>query len=632
MSNDNDNYNYKDIIYNIELDSGSRRCTQPSKIKKQLKPHQLACLHKAIMMENHRKIRYASGEEIESNIGILGDIVGYGKTLTALSIVAHNNVDNILINNEKIISHHSTKAYNYFKLSAKNKNIESLNNIINSTLIIVPRGPVYVQWERTLRESTNLKYLAIENLNFINKHMPKYEPTSDFKEIIKYFNQYDVVLVKNTTLSVLFKYYDPYYLSLYKDRRHSSYIYNWKRVIIDECHDIINKIETLSYTYLWLISGTYLNICDRLYSSSNSLHHNIKEFIKEDYLNFMLVKCNKEFVKESFNVPPICEKFYLCKMSKYLKVIKNYINQTVLEKINANDISGAIKELGGKNETETGIANLICADMNKAIQNKYKEKDYINLLDIPDELKANKLKAIEQELINLNEKLKDLTERISEIESKTCAICLDNITHPIILDCTHIFCGSCIISLLNNKSMCGDNIKKCPNCRKEITSTDNLTAIVPEKKKDAVKLSNKDCIGKGILSKEETLIELILNNKTGKFIVFSRVDAAFSKITEILTTNNITHACLKGNTNQMMNILNNFKYGNTSVILLTTQYAGSGIDISVATDVIILHSMDADKQQAIGRAQRVGRITPLKVHNLCYEHELNENENTIITN
>ena len=624
-------YNYDNLIYNIELDSNSYRCIQPTKIKKQLKPHQLACLYKAIMMENHRKIVYASGEEVESNIGILGDIVGYGKTLTALSIVAHNNLDNIKINNEKIISYHSSKAYNYFKLSSKNKNIASLKKIINSTLIIVPRGPVYVQWERTLKESTNLKYLAVENLNFINKHMPSYDKNCD--EIINYFNQYDVILIKNTTLSILFKYYDPYYSSLYKELKHSSYIYNWKRVIVDECHDIINKIETLSYLYLWLISGTYLNICDRIYSSSISLHHNIKEFIKEDYLNFILVKCNKDFVKESFDIPQIVERFYLCKMSKYLKVIKNYINQNVLEKINANDISGAIKELGGKNETETGIANLICADMNKAIQNKYKEKDYITLLDIPEEVKSNKLKIIETELINLNEKLKDLTERISEIESKTCAICLDNITHPIILDCTHIFCGSCIINLLNNNNASADNIKRCPNCRNEITSTDNLTAIVPEKIEEVSKKSNKDCIGKGILSKEDTLIELILNNKKGKFIVFSRVDAAFSKITEILTINNITHACLKGNTNQMMNILNNFKYGNTNVILLTTQYAGSGIDISIATDVIILHSMDADKQQAIGRAQRVGRIAPLKVHNLCYEHELNDqelNENIII--
>ena len=180
--------------------------------------------------------------------------------------------------------------------------------------------------------------------------------------------------------------------------------------------------------------------------------------------------------------------------------------------------------------------------------------------------------------------------------------------------------NTCIINLLNSSTQ-NDNIKKCPTCRTEIRSAENLTAIVPVKIEDK-KLPNKDVIGKGVLSKEDTLIELILNNKSGKFIVFSRVDAAFSKITTILTANNINHACLKGNTNQMMNILNNFKYKNTNVILLTTQYAGSGIDISIATDVIILHSMAADKRQAIGRAQRVGRITPLKVHNLCYEHEM----------
>ncbi len=408
-------------------------------------------------------------------------------------------------------------------------------------------------------------------------------------------------------------------LHMYKELKHSSYIYNWKRVIIDECHDIINKIETLSYLYLWLISGTYLNICDRVYSSSFSLHHNIKELIKDDHLNYMLVKCNKDFVKQSFHVPPIIENFYLCKMSKYSRAIIPYISQNILEKINANDISGAIKDLGGKNETEQGIANLICADMNKAISNKYKEKDFILLLDIPDELKTNKLNLIDIELKTLKDKLKDLTDRISEIENKQCVICLDNITHPIILDCAHIFCGTCIIKMLNTNTH-NDN-KRCPVCRSAIKSAENLTAIVPVKIEEN-KIIKKDVIGKGILSKEETLIELILNNKEGKFIVFSRVDAVFSKITEILTANNINHACLKGNTNQMMNILNNFKYKNTNVILLTTQYAGSGIDISIATDVIILHSMDADKQQAIGRAQRVGRISQLRVHNLCYEHEM----------
>jgi hypothetical protein len=36
--------------------------------------------------------------------------------------------------------------------------------------------------------------------------------------------------------------------------------------------------------------------------------------------------------------------------------------------------------------------------------------------------------------------------------------------------------------------------------------------------------------------------------------------------------------------------------------------------------------MAVDKQQAIGRAQRVGRTNNLIVHNLCFEHEMEDNE------
>ena len=65
-----------------------------------------------------------------------------------------------------------------------------------------------------------------------------------------------------------------------------------------------------------------------------------------------------------------------------------------------------------------------------------------------------------------------------------------------------------------------------------------------------------------------------------------------------------------------------FKSGELNVILLSTKYAGSGIDISYATDIIIYHKMGEDKIQAVGRGQRVGRTSPLSVHNLLYEHEM----------
>ena len=333
------------LTYDIELDSKSMRCGQPSKIKKTLKPHQLACLYKAIYMENVGSITYRNRDakiKISTNIGIIGDIVGYGKTLTALSIIAHNPLEKIHTNSVKVHSFHSAKAYNYFTAETENLSLPNLDTMINSTLIIVPRGPVYVQWEKTLKESTDLKYIAIEDLNYIKKNIPQLNNTNGHREIIDYFNQFDVVLIKNTTLDRLLDYYN------YPVRYSNNFIYNWKRIMIDECHDIINKIEIFNYMFIWLISGTYFNMCHKISSSSYSQYYNIKDILREDYINYILVKCNKDFVKESFKIPPIIEHYHLCKMSKYLKIIKKYINSSILDKINANDISGAIKDLVGR--------------------------------------------------------------------------------------------------------------------------------------------------------------------------------------------------------------------------------------------------------------------------------------------
>ena len=114
--------------------------------------------------------------------------------------------------------------------------------------------------------------------------------------------------------------------------------------------------------------------------------------------------------------------------------------------------------------------------------------------------------------------------------------------------------------------------------------------------------------------------------KWQRFLVTS-FDGELLKTNKTLTTldlnnNNITYAELKGNTSHMVNILNDFRNSKIKVILLNTLYAGSGIDISFATDVIIYHQMGLHKNQAIGRAQRVGRVNQLYIHNLCYEQEM----------
>lgn len=609
--------------YDIELNENDKIIEQNEKIKIKLKPHQLTALYKAIDMENNGIINYKISNihkynsliymlygrnfnintnnsniiSISTNVGILGDMVGYGKTLTALSLIANNDINNIKINDMYSKNFANNNSYSYLNISTKNLFLQQNNNFLNTTLIIVPRGPVYIQWLNMIKKDTSLKVLAIDNINFIKRSMPV-KNNNNINDIIDYFNSFDIILIKNTTFKLLYSFY-------------GDTITKWKRIIIDEAHDIIRNISIdIKYNYLWLISGTYEDLIKNFHNySHNIIYSNItKELFNNEFINLMLIKNNTTFIKKSFDLPEPIEKYYLCKLSNNINIIKNFITDNILDKINAGDIIGAIKELGGKNEKEDDIIELVLKELKRELFNKEAEKNYINSMDISNELKLVKLKNIDNEIQQQQEKINNLKERISYISTKSCSICMDLITNPIMIECTHIFCGGCLLKWLKNN-------RNCPYCRNNINNMNKLIAIVDNNYKEVEK--------ENIFSKEATLIKIISDKPDGKFLIFSKNENSFEKIKQELGINGFNYELLKGNTTHMMNVLNKFKNGDVSIILLNTQYAGSGIDISDATDIIIFHNMGNDKNQAVGRAQRVGRTSNLHIHNLCYSHELN---------
>ena len=612
--------------YDIELNENDKIIQQNDKIKLKLKPHQLTALYKAIDMENNQIINYKITNthkynsliymlygryfinnnnnnnnniiSISTNVGILGDMVGYGKTLTALALIASNDTNNIKINDIYCKNFVNNNSYSYLNISTKNLFLlNNNNNFLNTTLIIVPRGPVYIQWLNMIKNETSLKVLAIDNINFIKKSMPV-KNNNNINDIIDYFNSFDIILIKNTTFKLLYSYY-------------GDTITKWKRIIIDEAHDIIRNISIdIKYNYLWLISGTYEDLIKNFHNYSNNIiYSNItKELFNNEFINLMLIKNNTNFIKKSFDLPEPIEKFYLCKLSNNINIIKNFITDNILDKINAGDIIGAIKELGGKNEKEDDIIELVLKELKRELFNKEAEKNYINSMDISNEIKLIKLKNIDNEIQQQEEKINNLKERISYISTKSCSICMDLITNPIMIECTHIFCGGCLLKWLKNN-------RNCPYCRNNINNMNKLIAIVDNNYKETEE--------ENIYSKEETLLKIINDKPDGKFLIFSKNENSFEKIKQELIINSYNFELLKGNTTHMMNVLNKFRNGDINIILLNTQYAGSGIDISDATDIIIFHNMGNDKHQAVGRAQRVGRTCNLYIHNLCYFHELN---------
>jgi SNF2 family DNA or RNA helicase len=49
-----------------------------------------------------------------------------------------------------------------------------------------------------------------------------------------------------------------------------------------------------------------------------------------------------------------------------------------------------------------------------------------------------------------------------------------------------------------------------------------------------------------------------------------------------------------------------------------------GLNLECATDILIYHTLNQElERQVIGRAQRPGRSSPLNIHLLCHDNEMN---------
>ena len=600
--------------YSVILTDADEKHRQPERITQQLKPHQLAGLQKAFLMEQYECVHYNvenprdyipfgavvqptlyGAFTLKSNVGIIGDIVGYGKTMIALSIIAALKTELIYMPPSRKQTYQG--VHSYMEITKASITLTPL--IINTTLVVVPRGPVYIQWKNTIRSHTTLSCLSIESLVFIKKSLPK-----NVKDLKTYLERFDIVLIKNTTLTTMIDYYN--------EIDEVNEIEGFDRIMIDEAHIIIIKVPYLSYKFLWLITSSYREL---LYYNNNyrSIYSGVFQMLHNsiERLHYILIKGDASFVKGSFHVPPPIERYYVCKQEKHLIAIQPFLSPSLNELINVNDIAGAIRELGGISETPEELIKLVLKDIEKNIMNTKREITFVETLEMDQEHRLNILK---NELNRYTTRKTSIEEKLKEVDTKICSICYDVLDNPIYLNCSHMFCGQCIFNWIQaNTRTTRTGRVQCPECRTDIDSS-KIVAVVKEKVEN-----NTVAI---IVSKEDQLIDIIMKKPEGRFLVFSRVDTTFGKLAHLLNSHSITHTEIKGSTTHMMRILDDFVAKRTRVIMLNTYHAGCGIDISSATDVIIYHSMPHEKIQAIGRAQRVGRTDQLTIHNLCFPNEM----------
>jgi hypothetical protein len=624
--------------YLYSLTSGANTVEQPTDIKVPLRTHQKAILYEMEQREQHlSKGMDISGAKVYSRFSFLGDSVGVGKSLMILGHIARLKYLPRLPTMAVLDTNSTSLMY-----SLHEREFASTYREIGC-LIIVPHT-LYRQWQTYIKEQTTLKFFGVQT----NKTLNTDGVASKIQEA-------DVVLVSNTL-----------YGNLQQIVKENNFL--WKRVFYDEADTLHIPSTRISpeTRFSWLVSASWSNLLfpnQSLYITSNTINeivsrpaYNIQPELREvlrsalqnsthgmyTYMRFymvsasffrdfvhtanpyrgrLVVRCSDAFVKESITLPPITIRNITCKPSIVHQVIQHAIPSHVRTLLHAGDVQGALQELGVKAEEPMSLVQAVSENRLKELDRLKKTYDFKSSLEYATpQAKENALKSLKERMSSLEEQIKQLKDRVENYKTEMCPICFDEPQKPTFTPCcSRIFCAACVLTSLTRQTT-------CPLCRAQITASGlRSLATEPLPKNELINPTE----GPQPLKKTEQLLELLKQKPDGKFLVFSRYDNPFLQLQTEIEGMNIQVKQVKGNKDVIATTLKSFEAGKTKVLLLNSIEAGAGMNITAATDVILLHAMTHEEEkQILGRAYRMGRKEPLTVVRLLHPEELQHTHST----
>jgi len=635
-----------EALYSYELHNQSPKYTTPEWIKTPLLPHQQSAVAAALGLEKAKTAGLdisgvngdSVGGKLYSSYGILGDRVGAGKSLTALALIKEPAPDPAFMEyvsrNEIHLGDGRDVGLLRKRSQLKNLFDETLTPV-DVSLFIIPHALVG-QWETYVSRDTHL------NAWFIKRRADLCD--ENFMDRLR---SYDVVFVSSSMWSGF--------------RNHPIRSLLWKRIFIDEADSIhiTTDIHELNGLFYWFISaswlnlvfsgGAYFNIMQShvpLPNTPQSIIDRVQRLRTDDspylqitgckHMNIVRKMCGvaanynthainaaviqsarliihnaESYIQESFAVPTITHQSIMCAMPTNIRVLSDILSPDIMERLHADDVSGALEMIGMSAHNEMEITAAVTESLKKELDNAVKTYDYKQSITYSsDAAKAKALEVCEQKIASIRSRISAIEERIKTAKEQSCPICFCEPTTPAVVPCCHqVFCFSCICESLSR-------VASCPLCRTRIESVRQLqvigtTTAVPVTTERPQKLQKKDAF-----------IEFVKLNPNAKILMFSGYDASFSSVENKMKEASISFATVKGSNARITKLLNEFKAGKYNVLFLNARNMGAGLNIESASHVVLFHHMNNElESQIIGRAMRLGRKEPLTVVHLLHENE-----------
>ena len=609
----------------IQMNDTFPKVEQPEKIKIPLKPHQLTMISRCKVLEDSSNnpliIRDAEHiKEFKTKFGIIGDVVGSGKTFSVLGLIASDQFVKT-----RLPKVYSNPFVNYCESSISEFEINKLN------IIVVPHT-IFKQWVEAIEKFTSLSFIGINNTKTEKEFFRIYDSDEEFAKV-----DHQIVLVSNTRVKKVFQH----------QLKHFSYTDTFSRIIFDEADMLkIPQYLFMNASFTWFVTSSYDTLLTPyrrdVYLDSQGLENDYYDYargfvfrktkyglthagfikntmmsintIPRSYRQLLVLKNNDDYVKMAFDLEDYRLEILRCKTPYYLNILKSNVSQKIIDHINAGDIKGAIEELDCPKFKETDLIQGITEEYDKKLKNLMIDLDaIIKKTFSSEEAKKQSIKNVEEKIVKIKAKIESIQTKLKD--STMCSICYDDIEHTSVAPCCNTkYCLKCISTWLK------DN-KNCPFCRSTIDM--NSLVIVTDdaiKKKKEKELNTKLENLKMIISKQ-------INNPEFKMLIFSDFHTTFDLIKDMLDTFGLKYSHVVGTTATINSKIKKFKTyegeDKIDILLLNANYCANGINLENTSDIVFFHNMNKDKtNQVIGRGQRPGRKGQLNVWKLCYKNEL----------
>ena len=602
----------------------SVQCEQPAEIKVGLRPHQKAMIHRMTQMETGLQTGYdISGEKLFSRYAVIGDAVGVGKSLMVLGHIA------------KMKHEEPNRAYHKLNINSTS-NLYSIKlhqalDLSNCRSLLVVPHTLFRQWQEYIEDQTELKSYLIKTKRNV-----------DDPQCVRKMMNADIVLISNTLY--------PNFLA------HMLQKVWFSRIYFDEADSIhIPGTNPFPFaSFVWFISASWPNLLfenERVWISQGTIERiaaypqfsNLDPLFQSQILNaivggrgyfnryyvrsstyfrdffrvqhslrtHLVLRCTDAFIQQSISLPPLFTRIIHCEPTVAQQIVGRDIPQNIQTLLNAGDVEAALSALGVPTDSPMNLIQAVTANRMRELERLEKTFEFkSNMEYATPQAKEQALEHLRGKIASLKQQIDNIRQRIENYKKEICAICYDEPQEPILTPCcSRIFCAACILMSLSK-------IQGCPMCRAPILP--NKLASVSETKQ--VKKEVKVIAARP--KKIDALVDLIRSNPTDKFLVFSRYENPFRHMQTRLESDEIQVQTVKGNKDVINNLLNKFDEGQLRVLLLNSNHAGAGLNITSATYVVLWHAMSIEEEkQILGRAYRMGRSTPLHFIKLVHPDE-----------